>query len=58
MMVTYRNNAETLRTRFAAELHAGKSEAQLAQFMTANYNWQPTSLNMQWSLKGMMAELK
>jgi len=58
MMVTYRNNAETLRTRFAAELHAGKSEAELAQFMTANYNWQPTSLNMQWSLKGMMQELK
>lgn len=58
MMVTYRNNAEALRNRVAAEVKAGKTEAQLAQFMTANYKWTPDSLNMQWSLKGMMQELK
>lgn len=58
MMQTYRNNAETLRMRFTTELRTGKSQAQMAEFMTANYNWQPTSLNMQWSLPGMMQELK
>jgi glyoxylase-like metal-dependent hydrolase (beta-lactamase superfamily II) len=58
MMLTYRNNAETLRTRVAAEVKAGKTEAQVAQFLTANYNWQPGSLQMERGLKGMMQELK
>jgi len=58
MMVTYRNNAETLRNRVQAEVRAGKSEAELAAFMLAEYKWAPNSLNITMSLKGMMAELK
>ncbi|MEP6963183.1 MAG: MBL fold metallo-hydrolase [Acidobacteriota bacterium] len=58
MLTTYRNNAETLRARVAAEIRAGKSEADVAAFMTANYNWQPGSLQMERGLKGMMTELK
>jgi glyoxylase-like metal-dependent hydrolase (beta-lactamase superfamily II) len=58
MMLTYRNNAEALRTRVAAEIRSGKSEAEVARFLTATYNWQPDSLQMQRGLKGMMQELR
>ncbi|MEO8096710.1 MAG: MBL fold metallo-hydrolase [Acidobacteriota bacterium] len=58
MMTTYRNNAETLRNRVAAEVRAGKSETDVAAFLTANFNWQPGSLQMERGLKGMMTELK
>lgn len=58
MMLTYRNDAETLRTRVAAEIKTGKSEAQVAQFLTDNFRWRPDSLQMVRGLKGMMQELK
>ncbi len=35
-----------------------KTPEDIAKVVTAEYNWQPDSLNMQWSLPGMMAELK
>ena len=54
----YRDRAETLRNRVQAEIRAGKSQADVAKFMTAEYKWAPDSLNMQWSLPGMMTELK
>ena len=57
-LLTYRNNAERMRTRVAALIREGKSQDDVGKFMTAEYNWAPDSLNMQWSLPGMMTELK
>jgi glyoxylase-like metal-dependent hydrolase (beta-lactamase superfamily II) len=55
---TYRNNVEKLRTRVSGLIHEGKSQDDVAKVLTAEYRWQPGSLNMQWSLPGMMTELK
>ena len=57
-LTTYRNNAEALRNRVQAQVRMGKSRDEMAKFMTDEYKWAPDSLNMQWSLAGMMAELK
>jgi cyclase len=57
-LLTYRNNAEKMRTRVQTLIREGKSQDDVAKVMTAEYNWQPGSLNMQWSLPGMMTELK
>jgi cyclase len=57
-LLTYRNNAEALRNKVQAQVRMGKSRDQMAKFMTDEYKWAPDSLNMQWSLDGMMAELK
>ena len=57
-LLTYRNNAETLRNRAQAVIRQGKSQAEVAKFMTDEYKWAPDSLNMQWSLPGMMRELR
>jgi glyoxylase-like metal-dependent hydrolase (beta-lactamase superfamily II) len=57
-LLTYRNNAETMRTRVQTLIRQGKNSDDVAKFMTAEYKWQPDSLNMQWSLPGMMTELK
>jgi cyclase len=57
-LLIYRNNAETMRTRVQTLIRQGKNQADVAKFMTAEYKWQPDSLNMQWSLPGMMTELK
>jgi len=57
-LLTYRNNAEKMRTRVQTLIRQGKSQDDVAKVMTAEYNWQPGSLNMQWSLSGMMTELK
>ena len=57
-LLTYRNNAEKMRTRVQTLIRQGKNQDDVAKVMTAEYNWQPGSLNMQWSLPGMMTELK
>jgi len=57
-LITYRNNAEALRTKVQGQIRTGKTQAEMAKFMTDEYKWAPDSLNMQWSLAGMMAELK
>jgi glyoxylase-like metal-dependent hydrolase (beta-lactamase superfamily II) len=57
-LTTYRNNAEALRNKVQAQVRMGKSRDQMAKFMTDEYKWAPDSLNMQWSLAGLMAELK
>jgi len=57
-LMTYRNNADTLRTRVQALVRGGKSQAEVAKFMTDEYKWAAGSLNMQWSLPGLMTELK
>jgi len=57
-LLTYRNNAEKMRTRVQTLIRQGKSQDDVAKFMTAEYKWAPDSLNMQWSLPGMMTELR
>jgi glyoxylase-like metal-dependent hydrolase (beta-lactamase superfamily II) len=57
-LLTYRNNAEKMRTRVQGLIRQGRNQDEVAKVMTAEYKWQPDSLNMQWSLPGMMTELK
>jgi cyclase len=57
-LLAYRNNAETLRNRVQSLVRGGKSQAEVAKFMQDEYKWAPNSLNMQWSLPGLMTELR
>src|ERR1700733_731702 len=57
-LLTYRNNVEKLRNRAQGLIRQGKSQDDVAAVMTSEYGWMPGSLNMQWSLPGMMTELK
>jgi cyclase len=57
-LMTYRNNVEKLRTRVSGLIHEGKSQDDVAKVMTAEYNWAAGSLQQQWSVPGMYAELK
>ena len=54
----YRNNVEKMRGRVSALVHEGKSQDEIAKFMTAEYSWAPGSIQQQWSVPGMIAELK
>jgi cyclase len=55
---TYRNNVDKLKTRVTGLIREGKSKDEIAKVMTDEYKWAPVSLNMQWSLPGMMTELR
>ena len=57
-LLTYRNNAETLRNRVQAQVRQGKSQAEVQKFMTDEYIWQANGLNMQWGFPGLMTELR
>lgn len=57
-LLTYRNNIEKLRNRAAGLIHEGKSQEEVGKVMMAEFGWGPQSMQMQWSLPGMMAELK
>jgi cyclase len=57
-LLAYRNRAADMRTRVQTLIRQGKNQDEVGKFMTTEYNWQPGSLNMQWSLPGMMTELK
>jgi cyclase len=57
-LVTYRDNVEKMRNRVSGLIHEGKSQDDVAKFMTAEYKWAPGSLQQQWSVPGMMTELK
>src|ERR1700689_359281 len=57
-LLAYRNNVEKLRNRAAGMIHEGKSQDQVGKVMMAEFGWTPNSMQMQWSLPGMMAELK
>ena len=57
-LLTYRNNVEKLRNRATALVREGKSREDLAKAMTAEFNWAANGLQMQWSIPGMMTELK
>jgi cyclase len=55
---TYRNNVEKLRTRATGLVRAGKSQEEIGKVMEAEFGWAPKSLQAQWSLPGIMTELK
>ncbi len=55
---TYRDNIAKEITRVRGLIREGKNQDDVAKVMTAEYGWAPGSLNMQWSLPGMMTELK
>jgi len=57
-LMTYRDNVEKMRNRVSGLIHEGKSQDDVAKFMTAEYKWAPGSLQQQWSVPGMMTELK
>jgi len=39
-------------------VHEGKSQGEIAKVMETEYKWAPDSLQQQWSVPGMIAELK
>src|SRR5579871_3501772 len=57
-LLTYRNDVEKLRNRATELVHQGMTREQLAQAMTKEFGWQPNSLQMQWSIPGMLTELR
>ena len=57
-LLAYRNNVEKLRNRAAAMIREGKSQEEVGKVMIAEFGWASSGLQMQWSLPGMMAELK
>jgi cyclase len=57
-LVTYRDNVEKLRNRVSSLVHEGKSQDEIAKVMETEYKWAPGSLQQQWSVPGMIAELK
>lgn len=57
-LLAYRNNVEKLRNRVSGLIREGKNQDEVGKVMISEYGWAAGSLNMQWSLPGMMAELK
>jgi cyclase len=57
-LMTYRDNIVKMRDRVTGFIRSGKSQDELAKFMTTEYNWAAGSLQQQWSVPGMMTELK
>ena len=54
----YRDNVDKLRNRAAGLIREGKSQEEIGKVMTAEFGWAAGGLQMQWSLPGMMAELR
>lgn len=57
-LLSYRNNVEKLRNRAAGLIREGKSREDVGKVMTAEFGWAANSMQMQWSLPGLMTELK
>jgi len=57
-LLAYRNNVEKLRNRAAGLIREGKSQDEVGKVMMAEFGWAPNGMQMQWSLPGMMAELR
>jgi len=57
-LLTYRNNVEKLQKRVSGLIREGKSQDDVGKVVMAEYGWAAGSLNMQWSLQGMMTELR
>lgn len=57
-LTTYRNNVEKLRNRAAGLIREGRSQEEVGKVMMAEFGWAANSMQMQWSLPGMMKELR
>jgi len=57
-LATYRDNVVKLIGRAQAFIRQGKSQDELSRFMELQYRWAPNSLPQQWSVPGMMKELR
>ena len=57
-LLAYRNNVDKLRTRATSLVREGKSQDEVGKVMMAEFGWGPTSMQMQWSLPGIMKELR
>jgi glyoxylase-like metal-dependent hydrolase (beta-lactamase superfamily II) len=57
-LLEYRNNVEKLRLRAQGLIREGKSQEDVGKVMIAEFGWGPNSMQMSWSLPGMMRELK
>src|SRR5262252_952420 len=57
-LLAYRNDVEKLRNRAAGMIRSGKSQDDIGKVMIAEFGWAATGLQMQWSLPGMIAELR
>jgi cyclase len=57
-LLTYRNNVEKERDRVAGLIRQGKPADEIGRVLIAEYKWIDKDLHFQWSLPGMMAELK
>jgi cyclase len=55
---TYRDNVMKERQRVTQLIREGKSQEDVGKAMIAEFHWTQTGLQMQWSLPGMMTELK
>jgi cyclase len=55
---TYRDNVEKLRNRATGLIREGKSQEEVGKVMAAEFGWAPASMQAQWSLPGIMTELK
>jgi glyoxylase-like metal-dependent hydrolase (beta-lactamase superfamily II) len=57
-LLAYRNNVEKLRNRAQGLIREGKSQEEVGKVMEAEFGWAAKSLQAQWSLPGIMTELK
>jgi glyoxylase-like metal-dependent hydrolase (beta-lactamase superfamily II) len=57
-LLAYNNNIAKLRDRAAGLIREGKSQDEVAKVMDAEFGWGPKSTQAQWSLPGLMTELK
>lgn len=57
-LLAYRNNIEKLRTRVTGLIREGNSQDEVGKVMMAEFGWGAKSLQMQWSLPGIMTELR
>lgn len=57
-LLAYRNNVEKLRTRATELIREGRNQQEVGKIMNTEFGWAPDGLQMQWSLPGMMKELK
>jgi cyclase len=57
-LLAYRNNVEKLRNRAAGLIREGKGRDEVGKVMIAEFGWSPNGMQMQWSLPGMMTELR
>ena len=56
-LLAYRNNVDKLRSRATDLIREGRNQDEVGKVMIAEFGWAPDSLQMQWSLPGMMEEL-